>query len=124
MQKIMWHKLDNLDISDSQKMTADISMEEDSPWFSGHFPDNPALPGIAQLSMILALIEKGKQQAIHPLAIKRTKFMRIVRPGDRLGLFARPLNEDPDTYEFEIKVNDGLSCKGIIRIAAAHQATR
>jgi 3-hydroxymyristoyl/3-hydroxydecanoyl-(acyl carrier protein) dehydratase len=34
----------------------------DSPWFDGHFPEDPTLPGIAQLEMAVDAIRLAKNE--------------------------------------------------------------
>ena len=63
------------------------SAETGSPWFSGHFPDAPILPGIAILSMVTDAIthhesEKGKK--IRIASIRGVRFRLPVRPDELL----------------------------------------
>ena len=45
-----WHTL-HLVSSSSDEVVMEGEATPDSPWFSGHFPDDPILPGIAQIAM-------------------------------------------------------------------------
>ena len=69
------------------------------PWFPGHFPVRPIMPGVlivealAQLGGILAHAsdvdrEKGETLTLF-LGIDKARFRRPVTPGDRLDLSAR-----------------------------------
>ena len=62
-------------------------------FFSGHFPDEPVMPGVliiesmAQLGAVLALsIEKYKGKKIYFTSIDNAKFRKKVIPGDTLEL--------------------------------------
>src|SRR5690554_8103709 len=73
-----------------------ISFNE--PFFTGHFPDNPIMPGVliieamAQLSGILGFVTVGRKPSygvIQYLAgSSKVRFKRPVVPGDRMELKA------------------------------------
>ncbi len=48
------------------------------PGFSGHFPDNPILPGIVQLSTVRYLAEQAVQKQLLPFRINKTKFRSMI----------------------------------------------
>ncbi len=113
-----WHTLTDIRRSDSDELTAEGSVPPDSPWFSGHFPNDPILPGIAQLSMVFALIRRA--MAVDGEAafteVRRVRFKQIIRPGDPLRIIAAPVKPGGDVYAFRIMINeDGLwpiACSG------------
>jgi 3-hydroxymyristoyl/3-hydroxydecanoyl-(acyl carrier protein) dehydratase len=59
------------------------NVPEKLPYFEGHFPGNPILPGVALLDLIEVLL-KGTLKAI-----KSAKFMEVVRPLDTLQVEAK-----------------------------------
>ncbi len=89
-----------------------------SPWFSGHFPDDPILPGIAILSMVTDAIrhhesEKGKK--IRIAGIRRVRFRLPVRPDELLKISLSSSHQDGGlSYHFDVAVKGKTACTGII----------
>jgi len=52
----------------------------------GHFPGNPIIPGAYLLSEILRAIGGRPGQRLYPCVIASAKFVRPVRPGDRMSM--------------------------------------
>ena len=93
--------------------TVSVITESDSRWFSGHFPDNPILPGIAQLKMIVDLITTSTTDAVRLAGLRRIKFRRIVRPGEQLDIQVLPDSTD-NYYTFKITCGNEDVCSGKI----------
>lgn len=80
------------------------------PQFTGHFPDNPVMPGVliieamAQISAILvahSIEAKKEEKLVYFMSIDNAKFRKIVRPGDRLILKSSILQHRSDVWKFE-----------------------
>jgi 3-hydroxymyristoyl/3-hydroxydecanoyl-(acyl carrier protein) dehydratase len=93
------------------KMVASVTTAAHSPWFSGHFPDDPVLPGIAQLKMVVDLIAKAKQGKLRMTGLSRVKFRKIVRPEEVLDIHVTCGNKK-DQYTFKITSGDEDVCSG------------
>ena len=74
------------------------------PYFQGHFPDNPIMPGVtiveamAQTSAVLVgvgLELEDRNAGVYFMSIDKCKFRRMVVPGDRLDLFVTTLRGSP-----------------------------
>lgn len=93
------------------KIVASIATDGNSHWFSGHFPDNPILPGIAQLKMVADLISTSREGNVYLKGVTRVKFRKIVRPGDVLDIHVTP-GKKKDQYIFKITSGDQDVCSG------------
>jgi 3-hydroxyacyl-[acyl-carrier-protein] dehydratase len=79
-----------------KKLTAIKNVTINEPFFPGHFPDKPVMPGVlilealAQASGILAFVSdsaKQTEQGLYYLVkIDKARFSKIVTPGDQLIL--------------------------------------
>src|SRR3990167_2468982 len=103
-------------------LTAIKNVTINEPFFSGHFPDNPIMPGVlmlealAQASAILLYVsrpEKPKGELIYYFAgIKNAKFRHVVTPGDQLRLEVKIISTKQDFWraQAEAFVGEKLAC--------------
>lgn len=95
---------------------------ENDPFFEGHFPGDPYLPGmlsveaIAQAAAILTSISENIDTTNGYYVftgIENVKLSHPVRPGDTLLLRAEKIRDKMGIYQFEGKatVNDKLAAK-------------
>lgn len=112
----MWYSLVELKKTGEGEMAARVTTESDSPWFFGHFPDDPILPGIAQLEMVTDLIAASRNDNHGMTGLSRIKFKKIVRPGELLDIHATWSNKK-DCYAFRITSGDQEVCSGMMRFA-------
>jgi len=102
--------------SEDREIRAAIQVPGDSHWFDGHFPGEPVLPGLAQISMVFDVIQKASENKRVVSSVNRVRFKRIVRPDDLLTVVAVPLEKEADAYSFYIKIQSDLVCSGVIRL--------
>ncbi len=79
-----------------KKLTALKNVTINEPFFQGHFPENPIMPGVliieafAQASGVLAFVTrsaKENEQGLYYLVkIDKARFTKTVEPGDQLIL--------------------------------------
>lgn len=79
-----------------KKLTAIKNVTNNEPFFSGHFPGNPIMPGVlilealAQASGILAFVSDSTKKSdiglYYLVKIDKARFRKIVIPGDQLVL--------------------------------------
>lgn len=102
IQKILPHRYPFLlidrviDITPKQRIVAIKNVTVNEPFFQGHFPEYPIMPGvliieaIAQAGAALLLTEIDEQDRKNKLTvftgIERAKFRRPVTPGDQLRI--------------------------------------
>jgi 3-hydroxyacyl-[acyl-carrier-protein] dehydratase len=95
-----------------------ISVNE--PFFQGHFPGQPVMPGVLQLEAMaqaggLLLNKKHERKAIiaYFTAVDKAKFRRMVIPGDQLRIEVTFLKHRLRTVKVhgEITVDGELSCQ-------------
>jgi 3-hydroxyacyl-[acyl-carrier-protein] dehydratase len=113
---MMWYVLRDLKQSDSKELCADIEVPPDSLWFSGHFPGEPVLPGIAQLGMVLDAINQSSNQNMRISSVSRVRFKQIIRPNDQLKIIAAPQKDHAESYVFRIMARGELVCSGVMTL--------
>ena len=88
------------------------------PWFQGHFPGFPVMPGVlivealAQATGLLAMesrpAEVGEKALYYFVGIDKARFKQPVEPGDQLVLEVKVLNVKRGIWKFagEARVDD------------------
>lgn len=61
----------------------------DCPWFEGHFPGHPILPGVVQIGWAAWFASQWTGHDTPPALLERIKFKRPVRPETSLVLQLR-----------------------------------
>jgi acyl carrier protein len=112
----MWYFRPSLKKVTDTTILAQVTIGDDSPWFIGHFTNNPILPGIAQLSMIAEVIALSRQENLCIKRLSRVKFKKLVRPGERLEIRASA-TETTNLYNFRITSEAQDVCSGTMCLA-------
>ena len=96
------------------------SVRFNEPWFLGHFPRNPIMPGVlviealAQIGGILAYASEPfdeEKSLLYFLGIDKAKFRRPVVPGDRLDLEVTVLHHRMNVWKLKGEASvDGTLC--------------
>ncbi len=98
-----------------------VSMNE--PFFTGHFPDAPVMPGVlmleamAQAGGVLAYkttnTSPDNGRLYYFAGIDNARFRRVVKPGDQLRLEVNVIRSKRDIWKFEgfAYVGDELACQ-------------
>ena len=100
------------------------------PFFTGHFPGNPIMPGVlmleslAQISAILSNLSRNPKEGYKFLyffaGIDNAKFKQIVTPGDQLRLEVKLIGQKRDFWRLhgEVFVGEKLACSADLMSAA------
>jgi 3-hydroxyacyl-[acyl-carrier-protein] dehydratase len=95
-----------LDIDPKVKATGLKNVTFNEPFFQGHFPDNPIMPGVliveamAQVSGILAFKSGAEGDVIYFMSIEKAKFRKPVVPGDQLRFEVSILQQRKKVWKF------------------------
>ena len=64
----------------------EILVAKNNPWFAGHFPGHPILPGVAQIAWAVHYAAELYAGTPPPPGLEQVKFKRPILPGTRLTL--------------------------------------
>jgi 3-hydroxyacyl-[acyl-carrier-protein] dehydratase len=118
-----------VDIEIGKYIVAYKNVSVNEPFFDGHFPDNPVMPGVlivealAQAAGILGFKTANKTpedgSIYYFVGIDEVRIKRKVVPGDQLKLKAEVLAEKRGIWKFDCvaTVEDELVCSAIIMCA-------
>lgn len=103
---------------DERKIVAKRNIRADEYFFTGHFPNEPIMPGVL---IVEALAQTGgvmllrKYKGAIPLfvSIDKARFKKIVRPGDTLIMEVELLQERGKMVKIAgvAKVNNEIACE-------------
>ena len=113
-----WSLLKEVKATNNNHIEALAEVPADSPWFSGHFPGEPILPGIALVHLVKQAIaqealKRGEQFQLH--ALKRVRFTQPVRPGDTLSVNISSENKGEEVlFHFKVLCKENVVSSGMI----------
>jgi beta-hydroxyacyl-ACP dehydratase FabZ len=111
--------VDRVDSVTADKIVARKMVTANEPFFAGHFPGHPIMPGVlivealAQAGALLVAPQIGfdpARDAIFLMSLDKVKFRRPVVPGDMLVLEVVPLRRGGAVWKLrgQAKVDDAV----------------
>ena len=96
----------------------------DEPFFRGHFPGDPLVPGVIlteALAQTAGLAAGQPGRTFHLSAIRAMKFLQPVRPADEIILTARKTAVVGTLWQFEVcaRVRGATVAEGVIVLSEA-----
>jgi len=121
------------DIVPNERIRGHKCVTMNEPWFLGHFPKNPIMPGVlviealAQIGGILAYASEpfdASTSLFYFLGIDKAKFRRPVVPGDRLDLEVTILHRRTNVWKLrgEASVDGTLCAEGELLASAVERS--
>lgn len=95
-----------LEMKPGEKAVGIKNVTVNEPFFMGHFPGNPIMPGVliveamAQVAGILAFRSGVQGDTVYFMSIEKAKFRKPVVPGDRLRLEITTLQHRGNVWKF------------------------
>ena len=113
-----------LELEHSERILAIKNVTNNEPFFQGHFPGRPLMPGVLVIEAIvqaacftvaMKLKDSMKNPGVSFMTIDKCKFRKPIIPGDVLDLKVNRLNKVKNVYKFEGKclVNDVIHAQCI-----------
>ncbi len=111
-----------LDYKKGEYLLAKKNVTANEPYFAGHFPHRPVMPGvliveaIAQACAIMASKELGEESSDKRVylftGIDKARFKRPVEPGDTIDINVQPLRRIRNMWKCagQAKVENQLCC--------------
>ena len=92
-----------------------LRLDPDLPWFAGHFPGAPLLPGVTQIHWVMHYAASLLKLAQPFHGVDQLKFQRPLRPGAECSLRLH-WQADKDQLLFHYLLGDEPASSGRVRL--------
>ncbi|MBN1754834.1 bifunctional UDP-3-O-[3-hydroxymyristoyl] N-acetylglucosamine deacetylase/3-hydroxyacyl-ACP dehydratase [bacterium] len=139
IEKILPHRYPFLlvdkitDIEPFKKVVGIKNVTRNEPFFEGHFPGHPVMPGVLVVEalaqtggfLLLQEIEEVEKKVVYFLGIDNVRFRKPVYPGDQLVLVIEVDQRRPKVAKFTGKayVDDELVCQATMLASVVDKKT-
>jgi 3-hydroxyacyl-[acyl-carrier-protein] dehydratase len=95
-----------VDLQPGVSITGIKNVTINEPFFQGHFPGQPIMPGVlileamAQVAGVMAFSAGMKGRSVYFMSIDNAKFRRPVVPGDQIKLEIKALKQRGNVWKF------------------------
>lgn len=122
--------IDRVLSADETSIIAESEVKAEAPFFKGHFPDLPILPGVmlietvAQAGALIVSLSKGLEEGsfIAFSGVEQAKFRRPVYPNDTLWIKARIEKHRRGFYKFSGEALVGEAVAAQLQFSATQMA--
>ena len=114
-----------LDYEDGKSIMGLKNVTYNEPFFPGHFPDKPVMPGVlmvealAQTAGLLVYLVTKEIGFFYFAGIEKVRFKRVVEPGDQLYLHVEVEKRKERIWKFKAKatVDGEIACTADLMVA-------
>lgn len=119
-----------LSVSHGEEITAIKNVTYNEPFFNGHFPEHPIMPGVliiesmAQTGALMVTSDpefNPSEKLVYFMSIDNAKFRKPVTPGDTLKIYVKKIHTRKNVWKLDcaafvdqIKVSEALISAMII----------
>lgn len=100
-------------LREAQRATAELWIGPDLYHFQGHFPQQPILPGVAQIDWAISLARQVFALPPQLVRMEALKFQALIQPGTRLTL---DLEWRPDKQQLEFRAHSAAGAHASARL--------
>ncbi|MCK4608907.1 MAG: 3-hydroxyacyl-ACP dehydratase FabZ [Gammaproteobacteria bacterium] len=114
-----------VEYEEGKSLVALKNVTYNEPFFSGHFPAKPVMPGVlvvealAQAAGLLVYLISGDKNLFYFAGIDNARFKKVVEPGDQLQLKVAVERRKRDVWKFKAEafVDGVVACSANLMIA-------
>lgn len=88
--------------------------------FRGHFPDNPVLPGVAQIMVLRCLLEKGLGGPVFMLEVPQAKFLLPVGPDVDMSVSLERDRKEDGRWNGLVETKEGVAARVVLTTEGDH----